>query len=123
MICREVDRNGGSAPLPRYEGRGPGSIEAWSAEADEVPVQPGIVRPRRVPARGQGFADDHRIELARAGGIGGDTVSAEPVYLGVYAHGTRELAAGVDVVEVSRLNRQARRRRGKSDTAEVGGLR
>jgi IS30 family transposase len=45
------------------------------------------------------------IELARAGGIGGDTVSAESVYLGVYAHGTRGLAAG--------LGRHLHRRRGR----------
>jgi IS30 family transposase len=35
------------------------------------------------------------IELARAGGIGGDTVSPETIYQGVYAHGTRGLAKGL----------------------------
>jgi len=45
------------------------------------------------------------IELARAGGIDGDTVSAESGYLGVYAHGTRGLAAG--------LGRHLHRRRGR----------
>ncbi len=32
------------------------------------------------------------IELARAGGVSGDTVSAETIYQGVYGHGTRGLA-------------------------------
>ena len=35
------------------------------------------------------------IELARAGGISGDTVSAESIYQAVYGHGTRGLAGRV----------------------------
>jgi IS30 family transposase len=45
------------------------------------------------------------IELARSGGIGGDVVSAETIYLAVYAHGTRGLAAG--------LGRHLHRKRGR----------
>ncbi len=36
------------------------------------------------------------IELARSGGISEDVVSPETIYLAVYAHGTRDLAAGID---------------------------
>ncbi len=35
------------------------------------------------------------IELARVGGIGGDTVSPETIYQGVYAHGTRGLVTSL----------------------------
>ena len=45
------------------------------------------------------------IELARAGGIGGDTVSPETIYQGVYAHGAKGLAAG--------LGRHLHRKRGR----------
>lgn len=45
------------------------------------------------------------IELARAGGIEGDTVSAETICQGVYAHGTRGLVKG--------LGRHLPRKRGR----------
>ena len=47
------------------------------------------------------------IELARAGGVGGDTVSAETIYQGVYGHGTRGLAAGLG----RKLHRKRSRRK------------
>src|SRR5664279_2525866 len=45
------------------------------------------------------------IALARAGGVGRNTVSAETIYQGVYGHGTRGLAAG--------LGRKLHRKRGR----------
>lgn len=104
-VCREVDRNGGRR---RYC--------ATKAEARAIAKRG---RPKRTKFQSNRALCDHvesrlvakdspmtiAIELARAGGIGGDTVSAESVYLGVYAHGTRGLAAG--------LGRHLHRRRGR----------
>jgi len=104
-VCREVDRSGGRR---RYC--------ATKAEARAIAKRG---RPKRTKFQSNRALCDHvesrlvakdspmtiAIELARAGGIGGDTVSAESVYLGVYAHGTRGLAAG--------LGRHLHRRRGR----------
>jgi IS30 family transposase len=106
-ICREVDRNGGRF---RYC--------ATKADARAVSKR---VRPRKTKFQSNRALCDHvearlvakdspmtiAIELARAGGIDGETVSAESVYLGVYAHGTRGLAAGLG----RHLHRQHRRRK------------
>jgi len=46
-------------------------------------------------------------ELAAMGGVGGDTVSAETIYQGIYAHGHRGLAAGLHTC----LHRRRRCRR------------
>jgi len=54
------------------------------------------------------------IELARAGGISGDTVSAESIYQAVYGHGTRGLAAGMSHC----LHRQRRRRKRRCRAGE-----
>ena len=94
-VCREVHRNGGRH---RYC--------ATKADARAVAKR---VRPRKTKFQSNRALCDHvearlvakdspmtiAIELARAGGIGGDTVSAETIYLGVYSHGTRGLAAGL----------------------------
>ena len=104
-VCREVDRNGGRH---RYF--------ATKAEFRAVAKRR---RPKQTKFQSNRALCDHvesrlvakdspmtiAIELARAGGIGGDTVSAESIYLGVYAHGTRGLAAG--------LGRHLHRRRGR----------
>ena len=55
------------------------------------------------------------IELARVGGIGGDTVSPETIYQGVYAHGTRGLVKGLG----RHLHRKRGRRRQRSRTGET----
>ena len=55
------------------------------------------------------------IELARAGGIDGLTVSAETIYQGIYARGARGLAAGLGGC----LHRKRRRRRPRVRAGEV----
>jgi len=104
-VCREVDRNGGR--------------HRYCATKAEVRAVAKRGRPKQTKFQSNRALCDHvearlvakdspmtiAIELARAGGIGGDTVSAESVYLGVYAHGTRGLAAG--------LGRHLHRRRGR----------
>jgi transposase, IS30 family len=55
------------------------------------------------------------IELARAGGISGDTVSAESIYQAVYGHGTRGLVAGLSHC----LHRQRRRRKRRCRAGET----
>jgi len=55
------------------------------------------------------------IELARAGGISGDTVSAESIYQAIYGHGTRGLAAGLSHC----LHRQRRRRKRRCRAGET----
>lgn len=104
-VCREVDRNGGR--------------HRYCATKAEFRAVAKRGRPKQTKFQSNRALCDHvearlvakdspmtiAIELARAGGIGGDTVSAESVYLGVYAHGTRGLAAG--------LGRHLHRRRGR----------
>ena len=55
------------------------------------------------------------IELARVGGIGGDTVSPETIYQGVYAHATRSLVKGLG----RHLHRKRGRRRQRCRTGET----
>jgi IS30 family transposase len=56
------------------------------------------------------------IELARAGGINGDTVSSESIYQAVYGNGTRGLAAGLThCLHRRRRRRKPRCRNGGSD--------
>lgn len=55
------------------------------------------------------------IELARAGGIGGVTVSPETIYQGIYSHGHRGLATGLG----SKLHRQRSRRKRRCRAGEV----
>jgi transposase, IS30 family len=55
------------------------------------------------------------IELARAGGIAGDTVSPESIYQAVYGHGSRGLAAGLSHC----LHRQRRRRKRRCRAGET----
>jgi IS30 family transposase len=106
-ICREVASNGGRH---RY----------CAAKADARAIS-RRVRPKKTKFQSNRALCDHvearlvakdspmtiAIELARAGGVSGDTVSAETVYLGVYSHGTRGLAAGLG----KHLHRQHRRRK------------
>ncbi len=120
-ICREVDRNGGRH---RYC--------ATKAEARAVSKRG---RPKQTKFQSNRALCDHvesrlvakdspmtiAIELARTGGIGGDTVSAESVYLGVYAHGTRGLAAGLGRHLHSRRGRRKPRCRTGTPT-KVGPL-
>lgn len=104
-ICREVNRNGGR--------------HRYCATKAETRAAAKRGRPRRTKFQSNRALCDHvearlvakdspmtiAVELARAGGIAGDTVSAESVYMGVYAHGTRGLAAG--------LGRHLHRKRGR----------
>jgi IS30 family transposase len=104
-VCREVGRNGGR--------------HRYCATKAEARAASKRGRPKRTKFQSNRALCDHvearlvakdspmtiAIELARAGGIAGDTVSAESVYLGVYAHGARGLAAG--------LGRHLHRRRGR----------
>jgi IS30 family transposase len=54
------------------------------------------------------------VELARAGGIDGEMVSAETIYQGVYGHGKRGLAAGLSGC----LHRKRRRRKPRCRAGE-----
>jgi IS30 family transposase len=62
------------------------------------------------------------IELARAAGIGGDTVSPETNYQGVYANGTRGLAQGLGTHLHRKRARLKRRCRGGEPTKKAGAL-
>ena len=62
------------------------------------------------------------IELARAGGIGGDTVSAETIYQGVYGHGTRGLATGLGAKLHRKRSRRKLRCRAGDAPAKAGPL-
>ena len=62
------------------------------------------------------------IELARAGGVGGDTVSAETIYQGVYGHGTRGLATGLGRKLHRKRSRRKRRCRAGDVPAKPGPL-
>jgi len=55
------------------------------------------------------------IELARAGGINGDTVAPESIYQGVYSHGARGLTAGLSHC----LHRKRRRRKKRCRAGET----
>nr|MDA8358293.1 helix-turn-helix domain-containing protein [Actinomycetota bacterium] len=94
-ITREVARNGG-------QGR-------YRATTADRRAQLERRRPKRPKVEGNRALRDHveqRLvakdspttiarELAAAGGITGETISAETIYRGVYAHGKRGLAAGL----------------------------
>jgi len=62
------------------------------------------------------------IELARAGGVGGDTVSAETIYQGVYGHGTCGLATGLGRKLHRKRSRRKRRCRAGESPAKAGPL-
>ena len=55
------------------------------------------------------------IELARAGGIGGDTVAPESIYQAIYSHGSRGLPAGLSHC----LHRKRRRRKKRCRAGET----
>jgi len=62
------------------------------------------------------------IELTRAGGIGGDTVSPETIYQGVYGHGTRGLATGLGRHLHRKRSRRKRRCRVGEEPTKPGPL-
>lgn len=62
------------------------------------------------------------IELARAGGIGGDTVSPETIDQGVYGHGTRGLATGLGRHLHRKRSRRKRRFRAGEEPKKPGPL-
>jgi transposase, IS30 family len=114
-VCREVSRNGGRA---RY------CAAAAEERARVNRSRPTLTkfetnRPlrRHVEARLKALDSPTTIaiELARSGGVGGDVVSAETIYLAVYAHGTRGLAAGLG----RHLHRNRGRRKPRCRAAEV----
>jgi len=62
------------------------------------------------------------VELTRAGGIGGDTVSPETIYQGVYGHGTRGLATGLGRHLHRKRSRRKRRFRAGEEPTKAGPL-
>jgi IS30 family transposase len=114
-ISVEVARNGG-----RFR---------YCAVASETRAATKRTRPRLTKFQSNRQLTDHvearltaldspmtiAVELARAGGIGGETVSAETIYQGVYGHGRRGLTAGLSGC----LHRRRRRRKSRCRAGEI----
>ena len=114
-ITREVKRNGGRR---RYCAvRAQGRSERLRSRPKATAFQGNESLARHVERRliAKDSPTTIAIELARAGGIEGDTVSPETIYQGVYAHGTRGLVKGLG----RHLHRKRGRRRRRCRTGET----
>jgi IS30 family transposase len=114
-VCREVSRNGGRgrycAVAAEERARTKGSRPRLAKFETNRPLG------QHVEARLRALDSPTTIavELARSGGIGGDVVSAETIYLAVYANGTRGLATGLG----RHLHRKRSRRKPRCRAKEV----
>ena len=114
-ITREVKRNGGCSRYCAVKAQG--RSERLRSRPRSTTFQANESLARHVERR-LSLKDSPTtiaIELARAGGIEGDTVSAETIYQGVYAHGTRGLSAGLG----RHLHRKRARRRRRCRSGEA----
>ena len=93
-ITREVKRNGGRSSYCAVAAQGQGERLRSRPRDTTFQANPELARHVEDRLRAKDSPTTIAIELARAGGIGGDTVSPETIYQGVYAHGTRGLPRG-----------------------------
>jgi IS30 family transposase len=132
-IARRLDR--APSTVSQEVGRNGGRLSYCAADAS-VRAAKNRCRPRLTKFQRNRPMTDHvearlvaldspttiAIELARAGGIGGDTVSAETIYQGVYGHGTRGLATGLGAKLHRKRSRRKLRCRAGDAPAKAGPL-
>ena len=117
-ITREVSRNGGRH---RYRAT---TADRRAQHERRRPKRPKVEQNRalRDHVERRLVAKDSPTTIARelvaAGGMTGDTISAETIYRGVYAHGKRGLAAGLH--RYLHRSRRCRRHRHRDPEAAPG---
>jgi IS30 family transposase len=94
-ITREVIRNGGRSNYCATSAQARCAKELLRPRLTTLQTNKPLAAHVEQRLRAKDSPTTIAIELARAGGIGGDTVSPETIYQGVYAHGTRGLAKGL----------------------------
>jgi len=94
-VSREVARNGGRRYYKATRAQGACEASRRRPKTFKVEENPALRDhiERRLAAKDSPTTIAR--ELMSAGGIGGETVSAETIYRGVYAHGRRGLTAGL----------------------------
>ncbi len=121
-VTREVKRNGGRSRYCAVAAQG--QSERFRSRPRDTTFQgnPELARHVEDRLRAKDSPTTIAIELARAGGISGDTVSPETIYQGVYAHGTRGLAQGLGCHLHRKRSRRRRRCRAGETPKKVGPL-
>ena len=114
-ITREVKRNGGRHRYCAVKAQRRSERLRSRPKATTFQDNPELARHVEDRLRAKDSPTTIAIELARAGGIGGATVSPETIYQGVYAHGTRGLTTGLG----RHLHRKRGRRRRRCRTGET----
>lgn len=114
-ITREVKRNGGRLRYCAVKSQRRSERLRSRPKATTFQDNPELARHVEDRLRAKDSPTTIAIELARAGGIGGATVSPETIYQGVYAHGTRGLTTGLG----RHLHRKRGRRRQRCSPGEA----
>ena len=114
-VTREVKRNGGRSRYCAVTAQGQSERLRSRPRDTTFQANPELAHHVEDRLRAKDSPTTIAIELARAGGISGDTVSPETIYQGVYAHGTRGLAQGLGC----HLHRKRSRRRRRCRAGET----
>ena len=114
-IAREVKRNGGRRRYCAVKAQGRSERLRSRPKATTFQRNESLARHVEYRLLAKDSPTTIAIELARAGGIEGDTVSPETIYQGVYAHGTRGLVRGLG----RHLHRKRGRRRRRCRSGET----
>jgi IS30 family transposase len=114
-VCREVSRNGGRNRYCAVAAEERALVSRSRPTLTKFETNRRLRRHVEARLKALDSPTTIAIELARSGGIGGDVVSAETIYLAVYAHGTRGLAPGLG----RHLHRKRGRRKRQCRGAEV----
>jgi IS30 family transposase len=114
-ITREVKRNGGRSRYCAASAQGQSQRLRSRPRDTTFQANPELARHVEDRLRAKDSPTTIAIELARAGGISGVTVSPETIYQGVYAHGAKGLATGLG----QHLHRKRSRRRRRCRAGET----
>lgn len=120
-VTREVKRNGGRVRYCAVTAHGRSTRMRMRPRRTTLQANRALARHVEGRLKAKDSPTTIAIELARAGGIGGDTVSPETIYQAIYAHGARGLASGLGRHLHRRRSRRKRRCRGGSDKPSVLG--